>query len=61
MEQRLGRALDRTEIVHHIDGDRSNNKPENLQLLKVHAHAAGQNVVCLDCGSHNVGHEALLL
>ena len=29
-EQMLGRALNPREVVHHIDGNKRNNKPENL-------------------------------
>ena len=43
-EQMLGRELEKGEIVHHIDGDKWNNKPENLQVMtqsehiKLHLH-----------------------
>jgi len=33
MERKLGRKLKRGEIVHHIDGDKRNNHPDNLKLL----------------------------
>jgi endogenous inhibitor of DNA gyrase (YacG/DUF329 family) len=33
MEQHLGRYLDPKEVVHHIDGDPSNNVIENLELF----------------------------
>lgn len=32
MEEHLGRKLDRSEVVHHIDGDRLNNDIDNLVL-----------------------------
>lgn len=44
VEQVLGRKLEKGEIVHHIDGDKWNNKPENLQVMtqsehiKLHIH-----------------------
>lgn len=58
MARKLGRPLLRTETVHHIDGDRMNNAPENLQLRQG---KHGKHVVmcCLDCGSHNIGHVEL--
>lgn len=34
MEAKLGRPLLKTEVVHHIDGDRLNNAPENLRLYQ---------------------------
>lgn len=33
-EQMLGRPLKITEVVHHIDHDRTNNTPENLMVFK---------------------------
>lgn len=33
MEQQLGRHLEEWELVHHKDGNRSNNVAENLELL----------------------------
>jgi len=34
MEKHIGRMLKRHEIIHHIDGDKENNKIENLLLCK---------------------------
>ena len=33
MEKKLGRPLEKGEIVHHKDEDKKNNKPSNLELM----------------------------
>lgn len=40
MERKIGRKLKRGEVVHHIDGDKNNNSPENLMLFKNQAEHA---------------------
>jgi hypothetical protein len=34
VEQKLSRKLKKGEVVHHIDGDRSNNHPDNLIVFE---------------------------
>jgi|SRR5688500_5349827 len=45
MELKLGRYLTKTEIVHHIDGNRSNNNIKNLFLFQSHSkHITNHNL-----------------
>ena len=39
MEQHIGRKLNSSEVVHHIDKNRSNNKMNNLELMTRSEHA----------------------
>jgi hypothetical protein len=41
MAQRLGRLLRNNELVHHINGDRSDNRVENLEMF-IKGHPPGQ-------------------
>src|SRR6185436_14739255 len=62
MELKLGRPLERGEHIHHIDGNRMNNSPDNLEVVIGSEHNRyhttqrnlkhdPDNFICVDCGS----------
>ncbi len=58
MEKYLGRHLKTEEVVHHIDGNRANNKLENLILFPTHSahqsfkHTGESKYICKHCGKN---------
>lgn len=66
MEQVLGRRLRSDEVVHHISGDKTDNRPENLMVVTQSEHTqmhvtgrwARHYDACIACDSTRFPHNA---
>lgn len=43
MEKKLGRRLDPEEVVHHINHDKLDNRPENLEVMTLAQHTSSHH------------------
>jgi hypothetical protein len=58
-EQKIGRPLQKGEVVHHVDGNRLNNHPDNLQVMTQAEHGRLENRKGGGRRMHNIAPETI--
>lgn len=54
-EQKLGRRLKRGELVHHVNHVKTDNRPDNLDVVTSHAHHRAEHRIHHDRGLRDPG------